>query len=41
VVSGGLARAVTRHDLMTGTEDVVGTHDAAVKVRLETLNPKP
>ena len=34
VVSGGLSKAVTRHDLMTAAEDVVGTHDAAVKVRL-------
>ena len=31
VVSGGLSKAVTRHDLMTGGEDVVGVHDAAVK----------
>ena len=31
MVSGGLSKAVTRHDLMTGGEDVVGVHDAAVK----------
>lgn len=31
VVSGGLSNAVTRHDLMTASEDAVGVHAAAVK----------
>ena len=31
VVSGGLAKAVTRHDLIAGAEDTVGAHDGAVK----------
>ena len=31
VISGGIAKVVTRHDLMTGAEEVLGSHDAAVK----------